>query len=106
MADLLYASVLEKSTQEQFDEGFEFNGIIPESTTVFSRSVSATRIDGVDVTDEVVVGSSFSGTIVTVTLATGAEDTAYLIRVAVESSTGTPSVLTKLLNVTEPGVYR
>lgn len=106
MADLLYQAVLEKFTSEQFDEEFEFDGFIPENTTVNTKTVTATKIDGTDATAAVVITSSKSGTIVTVTLNTGSEETAYIIKVAVTASDATPSVLIKLMNVTSPGVYR
>jgi hypothetical protein len=106
MADLLYQAVLEKITGEQFDEEFEFDGFIPESTNVNSRTVSATKVDGTDATSAVVISSSYSGTVVTVTLNTGSTETAYIIKVAVVATDATPSVMVKLLNVTSPGVYR
>ena len=106
MADLLYQGVLEKFTSEQFDEDFEFDGVIPENTNVNTKTVTATKIDGTDDTAAVVITSSKSGTVVTVTLNTGSEETAYIIKVAVTATDATPSVLTKLLNVTSPGIYR
>ena len=106
MADLAYQAVLEKFTGEEFDEAFEFDGFIPENTTVNTASATATKIDGTDATAAVVQAVSKSGTIVTVTLNTGSVETAYLIKVTVAASDATPSVQVKLLNVTSPGVYR
>lgn len=106
MADLLYNAVIEKITGEQFDEEFEFEGFIPEDTTVSSHVVTVTRADGEDVTEDVVVESSHATTIVTVTLKTLTTDTSYLIKVTVTASDLTPSAQVKLMNVTAPGVFR
>ncbi len=106
MADLLYQDVIEKITGEQFDETFDFNGIIPESTTVSSHVVTVTRMDGVDVSSSAVIESSHATTIVTVTLNTLSIDTGYLIKVTVQASDLTPAGMVKLLNVTVPGAYR
>lgn len=106
MADLLYNAVLEKLTGEQFDEAFEFDGIIPESTSVTYRVVTVTKIDGTDATAEVAITSTFSGSIVTVTLNTGSDETSYIIKVSVHASDATPAVMVKLLNVSLPGAYR
>lgn len=106
MADLLYAAVLERSTGEQFDEEFEFSGFIPEGTTVNTATVTVTKQDGTDATSSVYISKSISGTTVTVTLNSRTEETAYLVKVAVAASDTTPTVRTKLLNVTSPGVYR
>lgn len=106
MADLLYQAVLERITGEQFDEEFEFDGFIPESTTVTSHVVTVTRADGVLVTDDVVVESSQATTIVTVTLKTLTTDTSYLIKVTVVASDLTPAAQTKIMNVTAPGIFR
>mgnify|MGYP001615684848 CR=1 FL=1 len=106
MADLIYQAVLEKFTGEQFDEEFKFDGIIPENTTVTAEVVTATKVDGTNVTDTVIVATSHATTIVTVTLNTGSEETAYLILVRVTASDLTPQVQSKILNVTSPGIYR
>jgi len=106
MADLLYTAVLERFTDEQFDEDFEFSGFIPESTTVFSAVVSAINSTGANVTDDRVVTHSISGTVVTVTLRAGSTEGPYLIKVVATSTSNVPSVQTKLLNVTAPGLYR
>lgn len=106
MADLLYNAVMEKLTGEQFDEEFEFDGIIPESTTVTYRTITATKADGTDATTAVAISSSFSGSIVTVTLNTGSVETSYVVKVVVHASDATPAVMTKLLNVSLPGAYR
>ena len=106
MADLLYNGVLEKLTGEQFDEEFEFDGIIPESTTVTYRTVTVTKANGMDATATAAISSSFTGSIVTVTLNTGSVETSYIIRVSVHASDATPAVMIKLLNVSLPGAYR
>lgn len=106
MADLLYKTVLEKFTGEQFDEDFDFAGVIPENTTVRSATVTVTKQDGTNSTDTVYIGQSIATTIVTVTLYTGTEETAYIVKVVVTASDLTPAVQTKLLNVTGFGVYR
>lgn len=106
MADLLYAAVLERFTGEQFNEEFEFDGIIPESTSVNTATVTVTKQDGTDATSTVYVSKSISGTVVTVTLRSGSEETSYIIKVAVVASDTTPTMRVKLLNVSLPGVYR
>jgi hypothetical protein len=106
MADLLYQAVLEKFTGEEFNETFDFEGFIPESNTVASRVVTATRMDGVDATAAVIVSSSISSDTVVVTIRTGSTETGYIIKVTVLSSTNTPAVQIKLLHVTSPGAYR
>ena len=106
MADLLYTSVLEKFAGEQFDEEFDFDGFIPESTSVSSAVVTVVTSTGADVTEDKVVSYSISGTVVTVTLSMGSEEAVYLIKVVATSSTNVPSVQLKLLNVTSPGVFR
>lgn len=106
MADLLYAAVLEKFTGEQFDEDFDFDGTIPEGTTVVSADVTVTETDGTDATEDVYIDQAISSDVVTVTLHTGSTETAYLVRVEVAASDTTPAVLSKLLNVTAPGLYR
>lgn len=106
MADLMYAAVLEKSTGEQFSEEFEFDGYIPESTTVSTFTVAVTKVDGTDKTTEVVDSSSKSGTVVTVVLKTLTEETAYTVTVSVVASNLAPGKQSKLLNVTSPGAYR
>ena len=105
MADLLYQAVLERFTGEEFDEIFDFDGIIPESTTVTSHTVQVTRKDGTNVTDTVKVSSSHATTIVTVTLNTGSEETSYIVKVSVVASDLTPAVRAKLLHVTDFGAF-
>ena len=106
MADLLYQAVLEKVTGEQFDEDFEFSGFIPEGTTVSSAVVLVVNSSGVDVTADRFVSKSISGTVVTVSLSAGAVEDGYVVKVTATSTSAVPSVQTKLLNVTAPGVYR
>lgn len=106
MADLLYTAILEKMTGETFDEVFDFDGIIPESRTVVTATVTVTKVDGTDATASVYVSKTISSATVTVKLNTGSTETAYLIRVAVVVSDASTAVQTKLLNVTTPGVYR
>lgn len=106
MADLLYNAVLEKYAEGDFDEVFEFDGIIPESTTVTDKTVTVTRDDGVDVTDSLVSAVSHSGTTVTVSIHPGTTETAYAIKVVVTASDLSQSVMLKLLNVVSAGVYR
>jgi hypothetical protein len=106
MADLIYAAVLEKFTGEQFNETFDFDGTIPESTTVVTAAVTVTKSDGTDATSTVYVSKSISSDVVTVTLRSGSEETAYLVHVSVAASDTTPAVLNKLLNVTAHGLYR
>lgn len=106
MADLLYAGVLEKFTGEQFDEDFDFSGVIPEGTTVASATVTVINANGSDATPDVFVSKSIATTIVTVTLNTGSTETAYIVKVTVAASDATPALMVKLMHVTSPGVYR
>jgi hypothetical protein len=106
MADLLYTAVLEKFAGEQFDEAFDFDGFIPESTSVVSTVITAISTTGVDITADVVVSSSISGDIVTVTLRAGTEERAYFVKVVATSSSNIPSVQVKLFNITAPGIFR
>lgn len=104
MADLLYTGVLEWSTGQQKSTVFAFSGEIPESTTVASHEVTVIRQDGVDVTSSRLVSSSQATTNVTVVLDTGTTEAGYLVQVDVTASGATPYRLTKLINVTPPGV--
>jgi len=106
MADLLYQSVLEKFTGEQFNEAFNFDGVIPENTTVTTASVLVTKADGTDATATVFKAKSISSTTVTVTLYTGTTEASYIVQVTVAASDTTPQRMVKLLNVTAAGVYR
>jgi len=106
MADLLYTAVLERFTDEQFDEEFEFDGFIPENTDVNSAVVSATNSTGTNVTDDLIVTYSVSGSVVTVTILAPASEGPYLIKVVATSTSNVPTVQVKLLNVTAPGLYR
>ncbi len=106
MADLLYAAVIEKFTGEQFDEDFDFDGIIPEGTTVTTATVTVAKVDGTDATSTVFKDKTVSGSVVTVTLYTGTSETGYVVKVVVAASDTSPANQTKLLNVTEPGAYR
>ena len=106
MADLLYTAVLEKFVGEQFDEDFDFDGFIPESTNVVGAVVTVTSTAGTDVTDTIHVSHSISGTVVTVTLRAGSSEAGYIVKVVATSTSNVPSVQLKLLNVTAPGVFR
>ena len=106
MADLIYTRVIERSTNEDFDEEFDFDGFIPENTTVTDQDVTITRADGTIVTDDVLLSASHATTIVTLSLRTGSSDTAYIITVKATASNQSQSIQTKLLNVSAPGVYR
>jgi len=105
MADLLYSAVLEKTTGEQFSEEFDFDGIIPENTSVTDHEVEVRRADGVLATDDVVESSSHATTIVTVVLNTLETETAYVIKVSVVTSNLSYARQHKLLNVVNPGVF-
>ena len=106
MADLLYTAVLERFAGEQFDEEFDFDGFIPESTNVSSAVVTAISSSGADVTADVVLATAISGTVVTVTIDTGLGEAWYVIKVVATSTSNVPSVQLKQLNVTSPGGYR
>lgn len=106
MADLIYAAILEKFPGEQFTEDFDFNGFIPESTTVVTASVTVTKNDGTDATDTIYKSKTISGTVVSVVLYTSTADAGYTVSVSVVASDTSPCQLTKLVNVTTPGVYR
>ena len=106
MADLLYTAVLEKFAGEQFDEAFDFDGFIPESTNVSSAVVTAVSTLGADITADVVLATAISGTVVTVTLRAGSAETAYIVKVVATSTSNVPSVQVKLFNITAPGVFR
>jgi len=106
MADLLYAGVIEKITGEKWDEAFDFSGVIPESTTITYFTVTVKRADGVLSPDSYNAdASSASSQTVTVSLNSLTSETSYIIDVSVKASDTTPAHLTKLLNVTAPGVY-
>lgn len=106
MADLLYTAVLERFAGEQFDEEFDFDGFIPESTNVSSAVVTAISSSGADVTADVVLATAISGTVVTVTLLAGYDEGAYFVKVVATSTSNVPSVQVKLFNITAPGVFR
>lgn len=108
MADLIYGAVLERFTDEEFDDSFEFEGMLPESDRIGDiTSVTATKVDGTDATDDVIIGYSSTGTALVVTLNTGSTETAYVIVAIITSLlTAAPFTMTKLLNVTATGLYR
>ena len=106
MADLLYTGVLDKFAGEQFDEEFDFDGFIPESTNVNSAVVTAVSTLGADITADKVISYSISGTVVTVTLLAGSDEGAYFVKVVATSTSNVPSVQVKLFNITAPGVFR
>jgi methionine-rich copper-binding protein CopC len=105
MPDLVYRKVIEKLTNEQWDETFDFSGIIPESTNVVSYTVTATKEDGTDVSDSMVISDSVATTIVTVTLNSLTAAASYTVRVNAVATDTTPAVMIKLLNVSKAGVY-
>lgn len=105
MADLLYMDVVERFVGEQFNETFDFSGIIPASTTVRSAVVTVTKNDGTDLTGTVLISQSLSTTIVTCTLLMPTSECSLVVKVAVVASDLTPSARAKLFNVSAFGVY-
>jgi len=106
MADLLYLDTIEKLTGEQWTEQFDFNGIIPENTTVASHGITVLRNDGTDVTSSVVDSSSHATTIVSVVLKSLTSEASYLIKVTGKASDNTDFARAKLLHVTPLGAYK
>ena|SRR3990167_8399986 len=105
MAELLYDSVEEKSTDTQFSYEFDFEGIAPENVNVSTVTTTATRDDGVDVTDDMIELNTISSQAVTVKINTLENERAYIIVCAAVAGTADVQ-LALMLNVNKPGVYR
>lgn len=105
MADLLYAAVLEKLSGNSFTEDFDFDGIVPEGITVSSVANSVFNAAGTTTTG-VVTASSLSSPVATLTINTGSSEQSYLIKCVATGSNSKTYTLTKLMNVSLPGVYR
>lgn len=105
MADLLYLDVRERFVGEQFDEDFDFSGIVPESTSVTTATATITQSDGTNLTDSVLIAQSISSTTVTLTLKMPSTECSFVVKVSVVASDLTPSVRAKLFNVSSLGAF-
>lgn len=105
MSDLLYAGVLEQINSQTITDDFDFTGLLPSGITVSSVVNSVTNAAGVTATG-IVTGSSLSTPIATLTIATGATETTYLIKCVATGSNAKTYTLIKQLNVQTQGVYR
>lgn len=105
MPDLVYLDVIEKYPGEEYNETFEFSGIVNESKTVVSATVTATKSDGTDVTSDMIGEVSVSSTTVTVPIKTLSAEASYIIRVNVIASDTFKYSRSKLLHVAAPGAY-
>ena len=105
MSDLLYAGVIEQITGQTIAEDFDFTGLLPSGVTVLSVVNSVTNAEGV-ITEGVVLASSLATPIATLTIATGATETTYLVKSIATGSNSKTYTLIKQLNVHLQGVYR
>ena len=105
MSDLLYAGVIEQINSQTIAEDFDFTGLLPSGVTVSSVVNSVTNAAGVTTTG-VVTASALATPIATLTIATGATETTYLVKSIATGSNSKTYTLIKQLNVHLQGVYR